>query len=228
MGRYAVLKLGGHVLFKGLELDVEYVKNLMSELRLAAKAYDGLVVVVGGGELARRYVAWGRQLSLNDSSLDVVGIRVARVNASLLWAAYHGVAPPEVPSSISEAVTLVPSWKVVFMGGLQPAQSTTTVAALVAEALGAERLVIATDVDGVYDSDPKLNPRARKLDTVTVAKLEEMFRGGVRAGGYRLFDPLTLAIIKRSCIATQVVCGRPPSNVRRALAGERIGTLVVA
>ena len=89
MGRYAVLKLGGHVLFKGLELDVEYVKSLLSELRLAARTYDGLVVVVGGGELARRYVAWGRQLELNDSSLDVVGIRVARVNASLLWAAYH-------------------------------------------------------------------------------------------------------------------------------------------
>ncbi|RLF06449.1 MAG: UMP kinase, partial [Thermoprotei archaeon] len=42
------------------------------------------------------------------------------------------------------------------------------------------------------------------------------------------FDPLTLAVIKRSGIATQVICGRPPSNVRRALAGERIGTLVVA
>ena len=122
---------------------------------------------------------------------------------------------------------MIPSWRVVFMGGLQPGQSTTTVAALVAEALSAEQLIIATDVDGIYDSDPKLNPAARKFDRVRIEKLEKMFSGGVRAGEYKLLDPLTISLIKRSRIRTQVLNGRPPSNIRRALKGEVVGTLIV-
>jgi uridylate kinase len=224
--RTAVVKVGGHVLFNGLELDVEYAKSLCAELRRALELYDGLVVVVGGGELARKYVAWGRALGLNESALDTIGLRVAAVNAALLWALFHGTSPPEVPSSVSEVVAAVPVWRVVFVGGFQPAQSTTTVAALVAEAVGAERLVLATDVDGVYEDDPKRNPKARKLEVATVDELERMFSGGVRAGEYRLLDPLTLAVIKRSRIETRVVSGKPPSNITRALMGEPVGTLI--
>jgi uridylate kinase len=92
--------------------------------------------------------------------------------------------------------------------------------------VGAERLVLATDVDGVYEDDPKRNPKARKLEVATVDELERMFSGGVRAGEYRLLDPLTLAVIKRSRIETRVVSGKPPSNITRALMGESVGTLI--
>jgi len=224
--RCAVVKVGGHVLFNGLELDVEYAKSLCEELRKALELYDGLAVVVGGGELARKYVSWGRALGLNESALDAVGIRVAAINAALLWSLFHGTSPPEVPSSVSEVVAAMPVWRVVFVGGFQPAQSTTTVAALVAEALRAEKLVLATDVDGIYEDDPKRNPKARKLEIVTVSELERMFSGGVRAGEYKLLDPLTLAIIKRSRIETRVVLGKPPSIITRALRGEAVGTLI--
>lgn len=224
--RYAVVKVGGHVLFNGLELDVDYAKSLCTELKRVLEDYDGLAIVVGGGELARKYVSWGRALGLNDSALDVLGIRVAAVNAALLWSLFHGVSPPEVPSSLSGVVAAIPVWRVVFAGGFQPAQSTTTVAALVAEALGAEKLVLATDVDGIYEEDPKRNPKARKLEEVSVSELEKMFLEGVRAGEYRLLDPLTLAVIKRSKVETRVVRGKPPSNIVRALRGEPLGTLV--
>jgi len=224
--RCVVVKVGGHVLFNGLELDVDYANSLCSELKRALEIYDGLAVVVGGGELARKYVSWGRKLGLNDSALDVLGLRVAAVNAALLWSLFHGVSPPQVPSSVSDVVAAIPAWRVVFVGGFQPAQSTTTVAALIAEALRAEKLILATDVDGIYDDDPKRNPKAKKLEEVAVSELEKMFSEGVRAGEYKLLDPLTLAVIKRSKIETRVIRGKPPSNILRALKGESLGTLV--
>lgn len=226
--RFAVVKLGGHVIFSDLEMDVGYVNSLIEELRITAKDFDGLAVVTGGGGIARRYIAWGKALGFHEAPLDTIGILVSRVNAAFLWAAFHKVPPPSIPSTLGEAIELIRVWKVIFMGGLQPAQSTTTVAALLAEALNAEQLVIATDVDGVYSEDPKKNPAAKKFEKVRIEDLERMFSKGVEAGGYKLFDPLTLAVIKRSRIPTQVIAGRPPSNVRRALNGESIGTIVLS
>ena len=227
VARSAVIKIGGHVLFDGVELNVGYVRELKDALVEAAGAYDWLAVVVGGGELARRYVEWGRELGLNDSALDMIGIRVAATNAALLWAYFHGVAPPSIPSSLQEAVAMLPAWRVVFLGGLQPAQSTTTVAALLAEAVRAEKLVIATDVDGVYSDDPRRNPAATRFEEIAASELEKMFSGGLVAGGYRLLDPLTLAVLRRSGIEAYVVAGRPPRNIVRALRGERIGTRIL-
>ncbi|MEM1509072.1 MAG: UMP kinase [Thermofilaceae archaeon] len=225
--RFAVVKLGGHVIFNGLEMDINYVGCLVKELQIALKDFDGLAVVTGGGGIARHYIAWGKALGFREASLDTIGISVSRINATFLWAAFHGILPPNVPLTIGEAIELIRVWKIVFMGGLQPAQSTTTVAALLAEALDAEKLVIATDVDGVYSEDPKKNPAAKKFDKVKIEDLEQMFSKGVEAGGYKLFDPLTLAVIKRSRIPTQVIAGKPPSNIRRTLEGESLGTVVL-
>ncbi|MEM4679534.1 MAG: UMP kinase [Thermofilaceae archaeon] len=227
MFRSTVVKLGGHVLFDGMELNLDYLRGLKEVLNEALQLYDCIAVTVGGGEIARKYIGWGRSLGLNESTLDVIGLRLAAVNAALLWAYFHNVAPPQIPSSLHEAVAALPVWKVIFIGGLQPAQSTTTVAALLAEALNAEKLVIATDVDGVYDDDPKRNPHARKFDEVTVSDIEGIFAGNLVAGGYRLLDPMTLSIIRRSRVTTFVISGKPPINILRALKGERIGTRII-
>lgn len=227
MPRSAVIKLGGHSVFEGLEMDTKYVRELKEVLTETLRLYDWVAVVVGGGEIARKYISWGRELGLNESALDVIGLRVAAVNASVLWAYFHGVAPPYVPTSIYDAVGMLPSWRMIFVGGLQPAQSTTTVAALLAEALRADKLIVATDVDGVYSDDPKRNPGAKKFNEVTVSELERLFGGGLVAGGYRLMDPITLSIVKRSKIEVRVIAGKPACNILRALKGDPIGTRVL-
>ncbi|MCS7105483.1 MAG: UMP kinase [Thermofilaceae archaeon] len=227
MPQYTVVKIGGHVLFKDGELDLNYLKRFRNIISEAVALFDGMVIVVGGGALARKYISWGKLIELNESILDDIGIRIARVNASLLWAYYHGVTPPRIPETLNDAVNALPAWKVVFVGGFQPGQSTTTVAALIAEALKAAKLVIATDVDGIYESDPKINPEAKKLDEVPVTRIENMFAKNLRAGQYKLLDPLTISIIARSKIETHVVNGNPPDNILKVLQGEKIGTRIV-
>ena len=223
----AVVKLGGHSIFEGLEMDTKYIRELKEVLAETSRLYDWVAIVVGGGEIARKYISWGRELGLNESTLDVIGLRVAAVNASFLWAYFHGVAPPRIPTSIYEALEMLPIWRTIFVGGMQPAQSTTTVAALLAEALRADKLVIATDVDGVYNEDPKRNPAARKFDEVTVSELEQLFGKELIAGGYRLMDRLTLSIIKRSKVKVRVIAGKPAFNILRALRGDPVGTLII-
>jgi len=222
-----VIKIGGHLLFNGKgEFRKKYVSSLINVLRkVSAQASDDVVVVVGGGVEARRYIKAGRGMNLSESLLDILGIHVSRLNAALLFEAYHGV-PPVIPTSIQETSWLSKVYKPLFMGGLEPGQSTTTVSALVAEALG-ERLIIATDVPGIFDSDPRINPSAKLLSEASISFLKSLFWRSSGAGGYEMLDPLTLNVLERSRIDTIVVSGDPPENILRVLLGEKLGTKIV-
>jgi len=114
------------------------------------------------------------------------------------------------------------------MGGLQPGQSTNTVAALAAEITRAESLVNGTDVAGVYTEDPKKNPKAKLIRSVHVDKLLSWAMSGeVFAGRYELLDPLAIKILQRAKIPTRFVSLDEPENILAALRGKDVGTRVV-
>ncbi len=221
----AVIKLGGFAFPSdgGRPLVEEYVK-LFKEI----VGEHHLVVVTGGGPIARTYIKAARDMGTPESLCDQLGILVSRLNARLLVDGLGEYAFPEVPENIDELKHYFASGKIVAMGGLQPAHSTNAVAAIAAETIDADLLVNATDVEGVYTADPSKDPKAKKLDEVTAGRLMEiLFKGDMTAGAYDLMDPLALRIIQRSRIPTLIVDGRTPQNVIRALRNEKIGTRVI-
>ena len=222
----AVVKLGG-TLFRR-DPDTKAIARMGHALGSFAKDGNQLVLVAGGGENARTYIAAARKLGAEESTCDLIGIQVTRVNAELLRLALGSSAVPKVPTSISELPALVGDGHVVVMGGLQPGQSTNAVAALAAEITRAETLVNATDVEGVYTEDPKKNPKARLIRSVHVDKLLNWAMSGeVFAGRYELLDPLAIKILQRAKIPTRFVSLEDPDNITGALRGKDIGTQVV-
>jgi len=219
-----VLKLGGFAFDSGPS---------MSKIGAYAKVVKSfsnrnqIVVVTGGGSIARSYVAAARELGASEFVCDQIGIHVSRLNARLLLASLGDSAFPEVPERFEDLVKYASSGLIVVMGGLQPGQSTNAAAALAAEAMHAN-LVNATDVDGVYTADPHKDPNAKKLDVVTAEELMRILAGdGIKAGEYALMDPVAIQIIRRSKIPMIIVDGRDPMNIDKALHGKRIGTKVV-
>ena len=221
-----VVKLGGSLLFNSDgSLRRDYLEKFLEVLYDTQTEGYRLIVVVGGGATARRYITLVRETVANESALDQLGILSSRLNAALLYTMYYKTFPI-VPVSVEELVRFYSSTlPVIFMGGLQPGQSTTTVAALVAEATRSQ-LIITTDVEGVFTADPKKDPNARLLETISVDQLMEMFSKPQRAGEYRLIDLLALQVIKRSRIKTRIIKGDPPGNIRKAIKGEKLGTLI--
>jgi uridylate kinase len=221
----AVIKLGGFA-FPGREekpLVEEYVRVLKELL-----VEDRLVVVTGGGAIARTYIKAAREMGVSESLCDHIGILVSRLNARLLVDGLGEYAFPEIPATIGELKHYFASGKIVAMGGLTPGHSTNAVAAIAAETVGAEIFVNATDVDGVYTSDPEKDKQAKKLEQVTVKQLTEILSTtGMTAGSYDLMDPLALRIIQRSNLPTIILDGRKPENVVKALRNGNIGTRVV-
>jgi len=187
-----------------------------------------LIAVTGGGPTARKYVAAGRELGASEFVCDQIGIHVSRLNARILATALGDAVLPNMPESPDDLIASMGSKLILVMGGLQPGQSTNAVAALAAEAMRADLLVNATDVDGAYTADPRKDPNARKLDEVTPDELTKILSTeGFKAGEYDLMDPLALRIIMRSKIPTVIMDGRDPSSIAKALSGKRIGTRIV-
>jgi len=186
-----------------------------------------VAVVVGGGPYARSYIKCARALGLSNAQADMVGIEVSRVNALLLAYALGERAYVPIPRNIEEVEEAWSTRKVVVVGGLQPGQSTAAVAAIVAETLGIKRILYATDVEGVYDRDPRKFPNVKKLDSITVDELAKVLSQKFEAGGYELLDPLAMQVVKRSCIEVVVFNGYNIENVVKAARGEAVGTLIV-
>jgi len=220
-----VIKIGGYLFPSGL--DIERIRSFVSVLRKIRSRGHSLIIVTGGGVNSRTYIKAARELGGDESFCDEVGIRFARLNALLLISALGDDAYPEVPENVAALKNYCQSGKTVVMGGLQPGQSTNAVAAVAAEVSGADMLINATDVDGVYTSDPKTHPDAKRLEEVSVKQLLEMaVNEEVSAGGYKLLDPVAVKIITRSRIPTVILNAEDPENIARAVEGKRVGTRV--
>jgi uridylate kinase len=221
----AVVKLGG-ALFKR-DPDVDALRTMGKTLSGFVGEGNQLVAVAGGGQNARVYIEAARKLGADESTCDLLGIGLTRANAELLRLSLGGIAVTKIPSLLTELTQSVAPGRAVVLGGLQPGQSTNAVAALAAEITRADYLVNATDVSGVYTADPKKDPKAKLLRSVSVEKLLNWaLAGDVYAGKYELLDPVALKIMQRSRIPTRFVSLEDPSNITSALRGRDIGTLV--
>ncbi len=217
-----VLSLGGSV----FELNANRVRKFADAIESIAREHK-VFVVVGGGKIAREYINIARSLGANDTFCDYIGIDVTRLNAKLLISALKS-SPKRIPKDIVEAYELSKSYNVIVMGGTFPGQTTDATSALLAEFVNADILLNATSVRGVYSEDPKVNPNAKRFESIKVGELIEMVsRQEYRAGGSFVIDLLALKIIRRSKIKTIVFLGEP-ENISRVLMGDfkEIGTLI--
>lgn len=219
-----VVSIGGSVLTS--DLDPKRIQKYANSIEQLAK--DHIVyVIVGGGRVAREYIETARVLGANNAECDVIGIDITRINARLLISALDHCAYLEPATSYHEAAKAALTGQIVVMGGLIPGQTTDAVSAVLAEYVGADLLINATSVDGVYSSDPNMNKDAKKFDTMTPAQLVDVvMKIDMVAGSNSPLDSLAAKIIQRCGIKTIVIDGKEPNNIIEAAAGRHSGTLI--
>ena len=153
MKKRIVIKFSGKVFaMENVKLLKDYARFLVK----ISKTYQP-IIVAGGGKIARHYISHARSSGADESTLDELGIEISRLNAKLLIYALKGKAYSHPPTSLKEAQHAVDSGLFVVAGGLHPGQSTNGTAALIDEKTKAVQFINATDVDGIYDSDPNNN-----------------------------------------------------------------------
>ena len=185
------------------------------------------IIIAGGGKIARHYILHARSSGADESTLDELGIEVSRLNAKLLIYALQDKAYPHPPTNLKEVTHAADSGLIVITGGLHPGQSTNATAALIAEKVRASVFFNATDVDGVYDSDPNKNKNAKKFKRIELKKLRNMLvHKESIAGGYDLMDIVALKVIERSKIKTRIIKA-DIKTLEKAIKGSPEGTEII-
>ncbi|HEU0239155.1 MAG TPA: UMP kinase [Micromonosporaceae bacterium] len=232
--RRVVLKLSGEVFGGGaIGVDPDVVQQIARQIAIVARQGVQVAVVVGGGnffrgaELQRRGMDRPRAdymgmlatvmncLALQDF-LEKIGIET-RVQTAINMAQ---VAEPYIPR---RAIRHLEKGRVVIFGAGagMPYFSTDTVAAQRALEIHADIVLMSKNgVDGVYTADPRTDPTARKLDTVT-------FDDAIGAG-LRVMDTAALALCRDNKLPMLVFGSDGTDTLVRAIRGEQIGTLITA
>jgi uridylate kinase len=217
-----VIKLSGSIFSQ--DLHNNSIKKYAEMLGYISKKVHP-IVVAGGGKIARLYINLARSLGSDEATLDIMGIEVSRLNARLLIAALDGLAYSQVPTDLENVAIAVQSGKIVVVGGLHPGQSTNATSALIAEKIKASKFLNATDVDGIYNTDPNRDKKAKLFKEVTVEQCLKILQSeSSMAGRYDLMDIVALKVIERSSISTRVLRS-DIANIKNAINGKHwIGT----
>jgi uridylate kinase len=223
MKKRIVIKLSGQV------FGMEHTKELKGYATFFIKKSKVCqpVLVAGGGKIARYFISHARSSGADESTLDELGIEISRLNAKLLIYALKGKAYPHPPTNLAEVKHAVDSGLIVVTGGLHPGQSTNGTAALIAEKINAVEFLNATDVDGIYDSDPNKNKKAKKFKQIELKNLRSLLvHENSMAGGYDLMDIVALKVIERSKIKTKIIKS-DIKTIEKAMKGLPTGTEII-
>ncbi len=223
-----VIGMGGSVLCPEGSPNLDYMKGFR-KLVLELAGEHRIVIVVGGGGIAREMIGYAEKAGVRDRDLrDMIGIMATRFNASLVMAVIGNGAYARIPESEEEAAEAFKSGKIVVMGGLRPRQTTDAVSVQVAREIGADLIVVATNVKGVYTHNPFKYSYARFIESLSPKQLLEIVKPcDFRPGHSGVLDPVAARLLLKSRIRAVVLDGRDLGNMRNALEGKRFtGTII--
>ncbi|MCG8539787.1 MAG: UMP kinase [Clostridia bacterium] len=225
-----ILKLSGEALAgqEGFGIDQEVINSLAVQVKEVLELGVEVAVVVGGGNFWRGRSSQG----MDRTTADYMGMLATVINSLALQDALENI---DVMTRVQTAIEmrqiaepyirrravrhLEKGRVVIFAAGTgNPYFSTDTTASLRAAEIEAEVILLAKKVDGVYDSDPLENPRAKKFDELTY--IEVLNRG------LKVMDSTATSLCMDNKIPIIVFSLKNPENVKRVILGEKIGTHV--
>lgn len=232
MYKRVLLKLSGEALSsQGSNFDPEILSGLAKELKQVHELGVDVAIVVGGGNFIRGKMA--EEIGIERVQADYMGMLATVINAlAVQGACEHEGIPTRVQTAIEmqkvaepfivrRALRHLEKGRIVIFGAGtgNPYFSTDTTAALRASEINADVILMAKNgVDGVYDSDPKKNPDAKKYDELTYMDLIQE--------GLAVMDTTATSLCMDNDIDLIVFNMNEPGNILKAVKGEIDGTII--
>ncbi len=227
-----VLKLSGEALMgeRPYGIDPEVVNYMAKEIKKVYQLGVQIAVVIGGGNIYRGVEGTAR--GMERATADYMGMLATVINALALQNALEKMGvPTRVQSAIEMRELAEPYIRrrairhlekgrvVIFAAGTgNPYFTTDTAASLRAMEIGAEIIMKATKVDGVYTDDPVKNPKARRYRKVSYME--------VLKKGLHVMDSTAISLCMDNALPIMVFNVRRPDSIKKAVLGKQVGTLV--
>jgi len=232
--RRIVLKLSGEALAgaQGYGIDPPVLDRVSADIREVLELGVQVAVVIGGGNIFRGIAA--SAAGMDRATADYMGMLATIINALALQDALEKAGlQTRVLSAIEMRAVAEPYIRrrairhlekgrvVIFAAGTgNPFFTTDTAGALRAVEIGADAIVKATKVDGIYSADPQKDPSARRIDKVNY--IEVLNRG------LGVMDTTAISLCMDNKLPIVVFDLTRPGNIKRLVLGERVGSIVTA
>lgn len=187
-----------------------------------------IMAVCGGGKPARHFIDVSKRLGGSWDVQDLLGIKASHVNALLMVSALGEYADQTRIYQRASDLNYAPPGRILVGGGYRPGSSTDYRAVIFAEKMGADLIINATDVPGVYDRNPRKHADAVKLKELTFDQLEKIIRENTRQapGEYGLFDLKAVRLARKAGIPVVFIDGTDPEEIKKAVQGTHGGSTV--
>jgi len=216
-----VLSVGGSIVAPE-NPDSEFLAAFVALVRewLAEDNSRKLILVIGGGGPARSYQKAYRTICPGgaDDQADWIGIMATRLNAQLLKAIFADICPADVvydPTKVD-----VFTGRIIVAAGWKPGFSTDNDAVLLAERFNAPTVINLSNIAKVYTDDPRTNPEAKPIDTISWADFRAIVGDEWVPGKNVPFDPIASLHAQKAGISVICAAGRDIDNLRNILDGK--------
>ncbi len=219
-----IISLGGSLIYPD-DIDTLFIKNFRQLiLEYLEKGFE-FAIICGGGKLARDFQAAAEKIVRIDSEKkDWLGIDATKLNASLIKTAFGDKAHDRIISDPTKQIHT--DKKIIIGSGWKPGWSTDYDAVLIAKNLKADMIVNMSNITHVYDSDPRQNKEAKKLDDISWPEFRRLVGEDWSPGLNMPFDPIASKEAEKSHITVKII-GKDLDNLKNLLDRKRfIGTTI--
>lgn len=220
-----VISLGGSLIIPE-NLDSDFLRDfktlILSQIALGKK----FVIITGGGKICRKYQNVAKELgSPTHEDLDWIGIASLKLNAELLRVLFGEHAHDKVIADLSIKIDF--EKPVIIGSAFEPGRSTDYDAVLGAKTLGAKKIINLSNTDYVYDSDPKINKDAKKIEQISWTDYRALIPKEWNPGLNTPFDPIASKMAEVEGMSVVIMNGKPIDNLAKCLNGEKfMGTVI--
>ncbi|MBI4448033.1 UMP kinase [Candidatus Woesearchaeota archaeon] len=220
--KIVVISLGGSIIVPE-NVDYDFLKKFKETIH-TLKGYK-IVICTGGGKTARNYIDTLKKGGLNDYAQDLMGIDVTRLNAKLV-ASFLQNCNQNIPTTLEEIAKLLESNNIVVCGGLSPGRTSDGTTAEIAEYLKAPMFINITNVDGLFDKDPKKFKDAKLIQKISHEEFEKIISKVKEGPGQHfVLDSFAAKTARKSKIRIIILKGT--DNLKKCLEEkEFVGTII--
>lgn len=220
-----IISLGGSIVVPDVP-DPDFINVFKSLILKEVEKGKRFVIIVGGGKTCRNYQdALSKTINATTTDLDWIGIYATRLNAELIRMSFREQTPDEIVLDPSVLPSFTKS--IIIGAGWKPGWSTDYDAVMMAQQLGAKKIINLSNTDYAYDKDPKKYPDAKKLENISWAEYRALIPKEWNSGLNTPFDPVASELAEKEGITVITMNGRQIDNLAKCLNGEKfLGTVI--
>ena len=220
-----IISLGGSIVAPD-EIDINFLRDFKKLILKQVKLGKKFVIIVGGGKICRDYQSAAQKVSkLSTEQLDWIGIHSTHLNASLVREIFGDKAEAKI---IKDLENLTVSKKPIIIGaGTKPGWSTDYDAVFLAKKYKAKTVANLSNIEYVYDKDPKKFRNAKPLKNISWQDFLKIIGKKWKAGMNAPFDPIASRLAKKIGLKAVFLKGTNLKNFEKFLKGEKFkGTVI--